>query len=1138
MPKLKPEQEQAILHNEGNILVSASAGSGKTFVMIERLIRLIVEKKATVKEILAVTFTELSAQDMKEKLKKALISKINDGNEELSSELIEVPTADICTLHSFCSRLLRQYFFTVSISPDFKICDNDQAVILKKESLDKTFRDFYAEQDEEFLLLVNRYRSKRKDDNFKKLILDSFEYLNSETSPLDFEMKYKSLYDKDGFIKLVELYKKYLDERLNAIKEKLETAIDGFTEVGLEKSLEFCKAELDDVERLLSGDLYSIKTYVKRPFRHERKVDEKGTKLIELTKSVHESLNKTIEKFSSYITEKDADLASFSALKTHTRIFYKILNRFIENYANAKADENLLDFGDLERFTLQALNDEKTLESVKQKYKYIFVDEYQDVNGIQETIISKISNDNLFMVGDVKQSIYGFRGCRPEIFAEKFENMQKNGEKTVLLNHNFRSSNAVIDTVNRIFSYSMTKKYSGVDYEKTSKLQAGGIYPDGEYGRSEIHRIEKSVKEKQQKEEKVYNIWDEIREKDEETSAISSLLAKIISEEVNEKEYYDSKENCRRKVRFSDVAILTRNKKNDYIEGLVSGLIRHNIPVTSEVRENVCDFPEIITLINALKLIDCFRQSIPLVVTLKSPLGKFSEEDLARIVLFYYENSQTNGKKSNGDTFVEAFFFYLENTAVQSEESENVDAQNLDSERLSLPKRVKNFYEYFEKIRFVADFIGASGVLEKLVRDSGYENYLLASEFGREKSKRLHGFISASKVDGKTYAVREFLKKIENCKEAFELGGGVEEDSVKVMTIHASKGLEFPVVIVCGLEKKANKTDETEEIVRDREFGLAVKYYDEKAKTVSETLLRGVIAEKKNIDRINEELRLFYVAMTRAEYSIHLTFESNKERKDADFIDVSKFIDYVPSDMEMTEVSAEDLAFVDIKNQKRNVLVGTTDEKIVQKMREKFGYEYPFADDTTLPLKSSVTKAVGEINKDFYPTHLLFEDETFNKESGIIAHRLLENLDFSKISDFYGQTQKMQTRGILTGEELQKINLERIKNAIVRAKLDTLSGYTLYREQDFICEIEASKIFDVKSSEKALLQGVIDLLAINGDSAIIVDYKYSSLDADSLKGKYAKQLELYSYATEKLLGVKVSRKILINIFTGESVFVD
>ena len=1127
MPELKKEQKEAIFHDEGNILVSASAGSGKTFVMIERLIRLICEGKAKVKEILAATFTEAAASEMKERLKKALAEKIAQGEDRLAEELADVYAADICTLHAFCGRLIRSYFFAAGVAPDFKIADEDAASELKTRAIEQTFKEFYESKDPDFLKLADRYKKKRSDAAFKEIILFLHAYCESEKDPGSLMEKTLSVYSEKGFAEIKKEYNDCLLKALRPIKNSVAYALNGFREVGSDSGAAFAETLYNDIVSVEEKGLYAVKGLenYSPAYSFKRNLDAKTAELKEAAVAARNEMKSVFKRFSANLKSEEEDLRETAELKSHTQTLFKIANRFGEIYAEKKRAENVLDFGDLESFALKVLDDENVLSAVKAKYKYIFVDEYQDVNGAQEEIISRISNDNAFAVGDVKQSIYGFRGCRPEIFAEKAENMRRRGEKTVLLNHNFRSSDKVIETVNDIFSYSMTKDYFGENYKDVSRLVAGGVYEGGGEGRAELHLLKTESATREKEIPRVYDVLEEIKKgKDEEEADIAALIANIIRGEL-EKTYYSPKEKRFKRVTFSDVVVLTRNRNGAYVSRLVAGLIKRGIPVASEVKQDICERPEIAVLINALKLADCFIDDIPLVSVLKSKIGGFTEEDLAAVALFYAERS---ADKKGG--FYKAFDYYL---------------KNADTE---LKDRLAAFKAYFDEIRFLSDYYGAGKTLEKLISDCYYEDYLLTEPNGEKKVKRVRRFVSLAEGGEKTYTVSEFLRKIENGGDAFcvsECGG---EDNVRIMTIHASKGLEFPVVIVCGLERKTNKREEFGEVLSDRGLGFAVRFYDDEKRTYSETLLRGLVKEKMRENRMKEELRLFYVATTRAAYSLHLTFEGKEDKRKAVFTGAERFLDYVPADLPVTEWDKESFGAAELKREPRKILVGKTDPGLVSEMRKNFGYTYPYSSACSLPLKTAVTSLLkkeeygaAEIEKNGADAERVYGlsrgTDVTDTERGTTAHAVMQYIDFTRTEEFDLQLKTMTETGLISAAALSEINTERIKRALSAKIFGELKNRKLYREKSFIVAADAASLYgdDGTRGEQVVMQGVIDLLATGEEDAFVVDYKYSRASAETLKHRYKKQLDLYAETVEKLLGKKVRSKTIVNLYSGETI---
>ena len=1114
MPLTK-DQQKVVNHSSGNILVSASAGSGKTRTMIERAIRLIVEEGVKVNELLCVTFTEKAALEMKERLKSALTEKIEQsGKEQLKEQLAEIATADISTLHAFCAKLIRTYFFTADVAPDFNILDESEATVLKYRSIEKTFKKFYDDGEKWFCTLIDRHAQSRTDTKLKETVLDAYAFCNSEAQPKKLMQDSLENYTEQGFLSLNKEFKRLFDEEVKGLKPQVETALSVFKAAGFDKGVAFAEKLLFDMDKTLDAqDFYAIKEYADYKLLasfgsiKEALIKAQKEEVVSARDSFIKALKKYLKTTKNSFSE---DYSEFLISREHTEWFLRVLNKFAETYEKEKQEENVLDFNDLEHVALKVLQDEQVLSEVKNKYKYIFVDEYQDTNGVQESIIDKIENDNVFMVGDVKQSIYGFRGCRSEFFTHKDSLMTAKGQAVVRLNENFRSSQKVVETVNKIFSYCMTKDVYGEDYAGKSELIYGKTFAEDALGRAKIHFISRVEKEQETEKPRVYDILEEKpREKVNHTTYASALVANIINQEL-EKEIYDAKIKAYRHINYGDIVLLTRSKDSEYVRDLVSGLVKRGIPVESDTTVNVLDFAEIKTAVDILKLIDCFSQDVPLVSALKSPIACITDEELMEISLAF----RNDNKRGN---FYQAFWHYIDNY------------------NTPLKEKLVPFTEYFNNVRALADFVGAHDILQRIINENNFKGYLLATANGKEKVARLNMFVSASIVADKKLTVREFLNRIEVCPKAFSLSELPSENTVRAMTVHASKGLEFPVVIVCGLERPFNTEDDYNEVLFDRQHGLAVKCYLDDSRTREETVLRGVIREKFRKERIKEEARLFYVATTRAEYSLHLVCSAKEDRRKDEFTGATCFWDFVPSSLPTDNYTEDDLALENKQREIRKVLIGDADEFALKSMKENFAKTYLHSVDTTLPLKYSVTDAVKQTSEEVYPTYVLFDGETTDNEKGNIAHKFLECFDFYSGESVSVQARKIIDSGVLSSEDLNKINLSRIENALNSDVFEQIKGYALYREKSFLVQVPAKTLIGANSDENILVQGIIDLLAVKDGVAYIVDYKYSALDKASLKARYEKQLNLYAYAVENSLGLKVNGKALVNLFTGDTV---
>ncbi len=1103
MSNFTPEQKEAIEYEGGNIMVSASAGSGKTRVMIERALHFVCNKKAQVDEILALTFTESAAKEMKDRLKDAVLERISKGDESLAEQYEKVQSANFSTIDSFCASLIRKYFYVCNLSPDFSVADEVKSKELQNECIEKVFRELYEEGDKDFLLLSGRFKKRRNDFSLKEWVIKIAEKSQSVVNFEQLLNKYQSNYGLEGYENILKIYEDKFKKELTEIKDRLD-----YINVYVDAVDEWCTASLkllgEAVCHALKAGLYGLKNLTPVSLSRKpvgKKVTENRKRLINSIADLKELFNKRIEFYVNYATTPENDKFISEQLLVQTQTFVQVVLRFIEEFQKAKSQENFLDFNDLEQYALKILKDDTVREEVRGKFKHVFVDEYQDVNEIQEELIKLVSDNNLFAVGDAKQSIYGFRGSL-SVFNDRLQSMKKKGEKTVNLNKNFRSADAVIENVNKVFSYCMTKELFGESYSVSNKLIPGGLYKEGE-GRFNFYFIEKEEKKKKQLSEGVYDIESQSKKVVEDDASITALtVGGIIGNELGKK-FYDLKEKRERYVTYSDIAVLTRQRDNGYVQKLVSGLTSVGIPVSSDVKQNICEFPEVLLLIHVLKLIDSFRLDVPLVNVLKSPIGNFTEEELAEIASFYSQRVQYR------EGFYQAVECYIENAEGE------------------LKDKLLAFIEYFDKIRFLSDFMGAPEILNKVIEDCDYEVFLRSEANGEGKVNRVKRFIDLGNENGASLSVRAFIKKIENSGDKFTLLESAGEGSIKLSTMHSSKGLEYPVVIVCGLERAFFSRDESDEVIFSNEYGVCLKYYDDQKRVSYDTMLRGVVKTDMREKRVKEEMRLFYVALTRAKYALYLVSYGEDSRKE-EFHFANKFCEYIPKNLESTEIDRLSLSYNYVKHDNKKVLIGEDNKEVTNRLKENFAWQYEFFDDTKLKLKSSVTEAVKN-SVEIIPQKTEYVGET-NTEIGTIAHIVMENYQYGG-GGLSEQVKDMIENGVVSEEDAKLLDLTGMQK-VLDALEEKLKGYTLYREKSFLSQIDANRL-GLLGSEKVLVQGIIDLLAIDEDKAIVVDYKYSKKGKDALIATYAEQINLYAEAVSTILNKKIQQKMIVNIFSGE-----
>ncbi len=1128
------EEQRAAIDARGKTIVSASAGSGKTTVMIEKIVRLIISG-TDVKEILAVTFTKKAAAQMKEKLRKELIKAINSPETSpavraaLKKQLAEVPSADISTIHSFCSKLIRSHFFAAGVDSDFSVIAEDDAdgTKLKNDALDEVFEEAYEKGEENFLRLLSVYWRKKSDNRLRGILFDTYSALRMRADYRTF-LTENAAFTEEKFNLIVERLFSKLKEKCMYYASRAEREKTYFEDIGREKSKNNAEEVLSALSALLSASDYFLACALPCPgFSAKERAKKDDTEEISShIAALAEIRDKVKGIFSenAEVLSREEELAAYLSSGKIAESLTEYLLRFDEKYGELKRERGLLDYNDLEHIALELLSVPAVAEEIKQKYRHVFVDEYQDVNPVQERILSAVGGENVFLVGDIKQSIYGFRGSKSVFFAEKQSRFEaEEGASSLYLTRNFRSADAVLEAVNAQFLLAMTKENSDVDYAGGSFMERGGRYASGS-GRVQIHILSKEKEKKEQEKRGIYSVEAGYLKERAKASAYAKQIRHIIESERNAR-WFDADEGVFKRVEYSDIAVLSR-KKNGRITEVISALSEEGIPVTASAAVNICDYPEVKALYDILSLIDNAEQDIPLCSALLSSMGDLIAEDLSKIRLAYPEER-----------------FFRNCCKKYSAEKGDIVAHKLNK-----------FYAYLAALRRLAAVADAGEILSKILSDTHMEARLLSRDNGVGCLKRIHRFIEET-LNPEPLSVHEFLDRLRalgNCIEYSENGG---ENAVRVLTMHASKGLEYPVVILDDLSASFHGADR-DEVLLDEEFALAPKCYRKENMTVSGTLLRKLAEKRGQEDSIKDELNLFYVAMTRAKYSLHMLFTGRSPTPDVRY--AKSFADFV--DFSVWEKYISDEKPFELPYQERTALVSRPDEELSEEIVRAFSWKYPFSDETDIPVKSSATALLEssdtekprEYAREYFSVPVLFEEDEGGKGdswrlSGIAYHAFLEHFDFSLLYGTSATTSeiaerelaRMKEKKLLAVEQIALLRKEKISEILSNPVFSSLSDMKLYREQKFLVSMPAREVLKEKISddcgEEILFQGAIDLLAVStSGEARIVDYKYSTKDAETLRTHYAPQLKLYKKAVSKILRIAPEkiRCSFVNIYRG------
>lgn len=1098
--KFTPEQQRVIELHNSNILVSAAAGSGKTAVLVERIIRMICdgEHPADIDRLLIVTFTNAAAAEMRERIAAGIAARLeaDPGNEHIQKQSALLHNAQITTIDSFSLFLIRNHFNEIGLDPDFRVADEGEIKLLQQEVLAQLLEDAYAgqfvpEAPEQFHACVEYFCPGGRESVLEQHILNLSRYAGSFPWPEEWLEERKNDYAAGDMEALVHSdYGQYLTERVN---RTVEGCLEKLREVKRLCELpdgpymygELTEAEIEQLERLTScKDLEEqaakipAVTFARLPSKKDDSVDPAKR---ELAKAIRNSVKDTLSDLSESYFKTPLELAveQGKACREPLRILLELVLEFDRRLLAAKQERHLIDFSDMEHYALQILlKREKVEESdgtgtdrtetkyrivpsdvameYRQYFQEILIDEYQDSNLVQEYLLSAISGEeegryNRFMVGDVKQSIYKFRLARPELFLEKYDTYQETGDLCRIdLAKNFRSRIQVVDAVNGVFSRIMSREIGGIAYDDKAALYPGAVYPaqeDPAYG-SELLLIRKP--EKGEREESgigeqhaegagVLVDYDNVRQL--EALAIAAHIKQLKgSLQVMEKSTGEL-----RPVRYSDMVILLRTTSG-WDEEFKKILEQQGIPVYITSKTGYFGALEVQELLQFLRVLDNPRQDIPLFGVMQSVFGGFTQEEIAQI------RSGGEGHSRKRMTLYEALKEVAQSGRTV-EEGEEISAGESAGEEAELSQKADTFLQRIGHYRDLTPFTSIRDLLQRILDDYDYLNYVTALPAGSKRRANVEMLLTKASAFEKTsyFGLFHFIRYMEQL-EKYDVDYGEADtldenaDVVRIMSIHKSKGLEFPVVFVSGLSKRFNMQDANQSLIVDMDLGVAVDYVDSVRRIKNKTLRRAVLSAKMKEDNLAEELRVLYVALTRAREKLILTsvLEKAEEKWELsqmtgqekltylDFCEAGSYMDFLLPILPKTEIAVktlrtEDLAAEELgeqlrmgdrREQLRLIACGETpltgdpeeNERKLMHLRERFAYQYPHPGLQKLYTKTTVSelKIAAMAEKDEAAFHTFEEKEVvpyipgFRREqekvSGAVRgnafHRTMELLDF------------------------------------------------------------------------------------------------------------------------------------------------
>ncbi len=1144
---LTDEQIECIDERGVNLLVSASAGSGKTFVMIERIKKLIEKREAGVEELLVVTFTKAAAGEMKARLIQGL-EKIENKDDYIKEQLLEIQNSSISTLHSFCSKLLKSYFYVIGIDPAFTLLDEIESKTLKDKAYAKLVDNAFLRDDGAFFELFDMFAINRKEDNFKDTINKFYEFLLTIVDSHSwFEKKINETFNSDLDKNIcVEYLNQHFISSFASIRAKLDNMLANRFVQSNEKLVKYLNTLYVNLLKIKSDRSFtenqkaisSLETIPRMPSLKDEYLPLKAEvdKVKEQTKR---AIKDAVEIYANSNAEETKRKLEIS--KKHIIALYNYTREFEKIYQELKKEKVALDFSDLEQYTIKLLQKDTIRKTIQDKYKYVFVDEYQDTNAIQEAIIQGVSrSDNLFMVGDVKQSIYRFRASEPQIFVDKFNNFSKGiapKSKAIKLNENFRSNKDVLDFSNEVFCRSMTPDFGGVDYIKDAMLIKGGEkdpilqnqYPVVSLNIIQSNTVEsddgddEEAIETQDGQLPVYSVQN-----NEELDAVNTKKAEtegfVVANKIKEllKRDIPSKDKEKRKIELRDIAILSASR-GDYLQTILKQLDNNGIAYTSDVKENIFDDPDIYVIKSMLELIDNKNQDVPLLAVLQSNMFDFTNNDLAIV----------RQKTRNVKFFYQAFYGAIHNEEISE----------------SLKKKVSRFIETLSKFNFISQFTPVNVLIQRILEETAFDNEILKKETGTKTLTNLDKLKTF--INGKPYnsSLSEFLTNIKENEISFE--NEANENSVTVTTIHKSKGLQYPVVILVGAGQKLINRKDMSDFIPSKNLGIGIPFFDVLSRIKSHSICYNAVKIENITQNLEEKLRLLYVALTRAVNNLIIVGCINKNQSVVDASNAKTFLDWIYPVI-MAKENGGLASFVDFKveysglisptelsvsEKTANMRFDKPNEELVKMIKNVLEYRYKYEDSCRMPVKTSVSELLKEEKDEIYIPRLfngLPNEEAIKK--GVAYHKVMQHIDLLAKSDELckKQLETMVKKEILDESELKLVNTKEIVSLLNNNLFIELTGKNVMREKEFIALTKVASGSSVQNFDSVLLQGVVDFVSVTKDGAIVVDYKTNAWkDESKYINAYSTQLNMYSQVLQESLGVNVIKKYLYSFTIGK-----
>ena len=1133
------EQQQVIDLRNRNILVSAAAGSGKTAVLVERIVKIITDKNhpVDIDHLLIVTFTNAAAAEMRERIGNAIEKALDEqpGDEHLLRQLTLIHNAQITTIDSFCLYVVRNHFHEIDLEPNFRIGDEGELKLLREDVLGRVLEQNYEEPSEAFSDFVESYASGRTDAALNEMILQLYEFSRSYPWPekwLDsfvgaYRIETREELDRAEWLApLTENICFVLKDCEQLLKQALAITQQDDGPDMYEKAVQ---SDLEKYEGLSKLTSFCELSEALSDIKYDRLASSRGFEgdpdKLELVKSLREQAKDVVKKLCKqyFFCSPEMMIEQLERTEPMLEEVVRLTKQFADEFAAAKRRKNLVDFHDVEHFALQILVDEetekakKTAEEFRDTFEEIMIDEYQDSNEVQETLLRSISREergenNIFMVGDVKQSIYRFRLARPELFMKKYDSysLEESTTQRIDLHKNFRSREEVLTCTNDIFYKIMARSLGNVEYDAEAALYPGASYPVSADFIPEILLADSN---------------DELLE-DTELTDKKTLEAKIVAEEIKHlmktQPVTDKAAGTLRAAHYSDIVILLRSLSG-WADSLVEVLNENGIPAHTVSSTGYFSTVEVQTVLSMLRLLDNPRQDIPMAAVLRSPMAGLTDEELA--VLRLEDGSvpfhEAVLELAEG-LYEEGGQIEISNSEEDQEQGRNADEKTENHIEITAHRKLLKFYKKYKQLRQLVPDTPIHELIEIILRETGYGHYVAAMPAGSRRTANLNMLLEKAAAYEKTSykGLFHFVRYIDELqKYDVDFGEadmvGENEDVVRIMSIHKSKGLEFPIVIVSGMGKNFNKQDTRSKMVLHPELGIGLDYMDGKLRIKSPTIAKKAIAKQIDLENLGEELRVLYVALTRAKEKLILTGTLKDAAEKLEFYrqqanlskaadrplsyltreGASGYLDWIlPAVLSYGDkypvriVEAAELVLNEVENQleqnenltERIGEIEAADPQLVGQLKQRFSQRYPYQTDILRKNKYSVSelkhRAMREkfeaeqeetipafLEEPVTPTIPLFiqreesvEQETANRGAlrGTAVHRVMECYDFASEKSVQEQMEAMEKEEKITADMRALVREQTVADFVSsetgkRMALAQQAG-ALYREKPFV----------------------------------------------------------------------------------------